>query len=99
MYILVDGYHYSSCGQVILADNLSALLHYWTDCELHLATETEQDRSYNMNTQRMETAKLKKCVSKSLIVIYLPIKQNKALFGFSVISTTIVKVIKKQQIL
>ncbi len=77
VYILVDGYHYSSCGRVILTDNLLALLHFWTDWELHLATETEQDRSYNMNKQRIETAKLKTRGSKSLIVNYRPTKKIK----------------------
>jgi hypothetical protein len=32
-------------GQVILAINLLASLHFWTDSELDLATETEQDRT------------------------------------------------------
>ena len=45
MYILIDGSHYSSCGQVILTVSLLALLHSLTDQEIHLATETEQDRA------------------------------------------------------
>ncbi len=44
-YISVDGYHYCSCGQVILTISLLALLHFYTDWELHLATEREQDRT------------------------------------------------------
>jgi hypothetical protein len=45
LYISVDGLHYNSGGQVILTVNLFASLHYWTDPELQLATETEQDRT------------------------------------------------------
>ncbi len=32
-------------GWMILTVNLLALLHFWTDWELHLTTETEQDRT------------------------------------------------------
>ncbi len=44
-YISVDGLHYNSGGQEILTVNPLALLHFLTDPELHLATETEQDRT------------------------------------------------------
>jgi hypothetical protein len=44
VYISIDGFHYSSCGQVILTITLVASLYFLTDQELHLATETEQDR-------------------------------------------------------
>jgi hypothetical protein len=43
-YISVDGLHYNPGGQVILTINPLVLLHFLTDPELQLATETEQDR-------------------------------------------------------
>ncbi len=42
-YISVDGLHYNSGGRVILTNNPLASLHFLSDPELHLATETEQD--------------------------------------------------------
>jgi hypothetical protein len=44
-YISIDGSHYSSHGQVILTVSLLVLLHFLTGREIHLATETEQDRT------------------------------------------------------
>ncbi len=44
-YISVDGKHYSLYDQVILAVYPLTSLHFWTDSESHLATETEQDRT------------------------------------------------------
>jgi hypothetical protein len=44
MYILIDGSLYNLYSQVILTVNPLALLHFMTDRELHLATETEQDQ-------------------------------------------------------
>ncbi len=43
-YISVDCLHYNPGGQVILTVNPLASLHFLTDPELHLATETEQGR-------------------------------------------------------
>jgi hypothetical protein len=43
-YILIDGSLNSLRGQVILTVNLKVSLHFLTDWELHLATETEQDQ-------------------------------------------------------
>jgi hypothetical protein len=43
-YISVDGLHYNPGGQVILTVNDLESLQFLTDPELHLATETEQDR-------------------------------------------------------
>ncbi len=43
--ISIDGSLYSLHSQVILTVNPFALLHFLTDQELHLATETEQDRT------------------------------------------------------
>jgi hypothetical protein len=45
LYISVDGLHYNSGGQEILTINPLVSLHFLTDPELHLATETEQDRT------------------------------------------------------
>jgi hypothetical protein len=44
-YISIYGSLYSLCSQVILPFNLLASLHFLTDWELHLATETEQDQA------------------------------------------------------
>jgi hypothetical protein len=44
-YILIDGSLYSLHSQVILTINPLASLHFLTDRELHLATETEQDQT------------------------------------------------------
>jgi hypothetical protein len=44
MYISIDGSLYSLHSQVILTVNPLALLHFLTDLELHLATETDQDQ-------------------------------------------------------
>ncbi len=41
---MVDGLHYSLSGQVTVTVNPLTLLYILTDQELHLATETEQDR-------------------------------------------------------
>ncbi len=45
MYISIDGSLYSSHGQVVLTVNLLVSLHFLTDQELHLATETEQGQT------------------------------------------------------
>ncbi len=45
LHICVDGLHYSLGGQVMVTFNPLASLHSLTDQELHLATETEQDRT------------------------------------------------------
>jgi hypothetical protein len=45
LYISVDGLRYSLCGQVTVIVNPLPLLYTLTDQELHLATETEQDRT------------------------------------------------------
>jgi hypothetical protein len=42
-YISIDGSLYSLHSQVILNINPFVLLHFLTDRDLHLATETEQD--------------------------------------------------------
>ncbi len=44
-YILVNGLHFRSGRLVIFTVNPLASLHFQTDSELHLATETEQDRT------------------------------------------------------
>jgi hypothetical protein len=43
-YISIDGSLYSFHSQVILTINPVASLHFLTDQELHLSTETEQDQ-------------------------------------------------------
>jgi hypothetical protein len=44
-YILIDSSHYSSRSQVILTISLLSNASLLTDQELHLATDTEQDRT------------------------------------------------------
>ncbi len=44
-YISVDRSYYNSGGQVIFYHLTFGIASLWTDPELHLATETEQDRT------------------------------------------------------
>jgi hypothetical protein len=44
-HVLIDGSLYCLHSQVILTVNLLALLHFLTDQELHLTTETEQEQT------------------------------------------------------
>ncbi len=45
-YISIDGSLYSAHSQVILTVNPLALLHFLTDQELHLATETRPNETF-----------------------------------------------------
>jgi hypothetical protein len=45
MYISINGSLYSLHSQVILTGNPLASLHFLTNQELHLETETEQDQT------------------------------------------------------
>ncbi len=52
--VLIDGSLYSLHSQVILTVNPLVSLHFLTDQELHLATETEQDRTRLYNNSADE---------------------------------------------